>query len=954
MVKELHVFAHTHWDREWYQPFETYRAYLVAVVRKIVLDLESGDLCKFYLDGQSVVLEDVLEMAPELAPRLSRLMESGELAAGPWYVLADQLLVCGESLIRNLRLGIKTVAQFGRPALIGYCPDTFGHSLDLPRILSGCGIKSAILWRGAPDLEGEQAFFWESPDGSQVLTYLLARGYYQTAFHELLGGADDRLLAANMGKLADYLLPLVEDGCLPDGTSGLYDRSLGLSLYPIGADHAAPPARYVSKLKGLNDEFEKRGTKVRLVPIQLADFVELLEQRVEDKASHLRMVSRELRDNSTAFKHCAAYILPGVLSTRLYLKKANRHLEQSLFRNYEPLFASLHLRGMLEYPSAELDHALKLLLKNQPHDSICGCSVDAVHQEMISRYARAEHVLSALKEKADDVRTGLPEESGMSFCDPDLHYKNLVVVNAAPVPRSAPVPVRFYVNPGAKLNLDRNVFQLEKRCFSDQLFAGWGKTPYYKNVDIVEGWVWAENVPATGESILPWPGLSGNSSANIAPVRARDKILDNGLLQVSVDGQGDLVVVSLLPGCKPVTYKLRHRFRDVGDAGDTYNFDPIANDKAVFSRLKSTRIGQKGRLLSSLILRYEIDIPQGLIIGKQPSGGIAEIKRSSTKIKHEIEVELTVKRGSSMLFFDTSWRNESSGHRLEVLFDCERPIHASFSENHFSLVQRFHQTSKKPVALPVKPAHEAPCDRYPAQRFVIANGQVFLNSGLPEYGVEGKSLSLTVLRSVSILSRGRMRTRGGGAGPHLEVKEAACLGWNQVSYAWAPLVLHDQKQALLDLLSDENRVQAYAYADEFEHNMQATLSVKQDLPERFCLAQVNNPCLRLSGMYIADEGKTLVLRVLNVANKKHQGRLYLNFDFRSVQNCNLLEQEQEPLVYRQYPEDLSGFDQALRSQSLSWIEFELGPNELRTIKLRLQQDAKRQTIKRAGKKKAKA
>ena len=105
-MPKLFIYLHTHWDREWYLPFESFRTRLVALVNDVCRDLESGALPSFYLDGQSSVLEDACQLNQALKPRITKLMRSGKLSAGPWYVLADQMLVSGESLIRNLKLGL--------------------------------------------------------------------------------------------------------------------------------------------------------------------------------------------------------------------------------------------------------------------------------------------------------------------------------------------------------------------------------------------------------------------------------------------------------------------------------------------------------------------------------------------------------------------------------------------------------------------------------------------------------------------------------------------------------------------------------------------------------------------------------------------------------------------------------------------------------------------------------
>ncbi len=146
-LKDFNLYLHTHWDREWYLPFETYRVQLVAVVKQVLSQLESGELPNFLLDGQSCALEDVLLIEPQLEPRIVRLMSEDKLAAGPWYVLADQLLVSGESLVRNMKIGLDATRKLGAPAMIGYCPDTFGphcgHATDSAGVRHRYGLRLA-------------------------------------------------------------------------------------------------------------------------------------------------------------------------------------------------------------------------------------------------------------------------------------------------------------------------------------------------------------------------------------------------------------------------------------------------------------------------------------------------------------------------------------------------------------------------------------------------------------------------------------------------------------------------------------------------------------------------------------------------------------------------------------------------------------------------------------------
>ncbi|MEZ4543130.1 MAG: hypothetical protein R3C24_04430 [Cyanobacteriota/Melainabacteria group bacterium] len=200
--RRICLYTQTHWDREWYWEFEKYRCQLGSVARQLAAELEEGAMPVFHLDGQSCALEDIIAIQPDMEKRLGKLISRGKLRVGPWYVLADQMLVSGESLVRNLERGIKIASRYGDPLAVGYLPDTFGHTQDMPRILIGFGIDNAVVWRGVPELDQGPAFLWRSPDGSEVLAYLLPDGYYQTAFHE----AEGKEPAESRAMLGEYLL----------------------------------------------------------------------------------------------------------------------------------------------------------------------------------------------------------------------------------------------------------------------------------------------------------------------------------------------------------------------------------------------------------------------------------------------------------------------------------------------------------------------------------------------------------------------------------------------------------------------------------------------------------------------------------------------------------------------------------------------------------------------------
>jgi hypothetical protein len=888
------LYVHTHWDREWYLPFQGFQSFLVDVARRIVRDLRSGQLSHFYFDGQSVVFEDILEIHPEFESEFKALMAEGKLSAGPWYVLADQMLVGGESLVRNLHVGMKETRKYGEPSKIGYCPDTFGHSQDLPRILSGFGILSCVIWRGVPKIDSP-VFWWQSPDGSRVLAYHLTKGYCQTDFHDFapatLRGDEQQEM---VNKLRDALLPWVEIGAGENGHISPYCSLVDGALHPVGADHAAPPPEFANSVERVNSSFARESLPLKAVPCSLTEFLERVQTSVEKHKVRVGLLAGEMRDNSASGQYARGYLLYGVLSTRLYLKRANRLAEYRLTRLIEPSLSHLFLRSIMPYPTEEISFTWKLLLKNHPHDSICGCSVDQVHEEMMLRSKGVDQLLLAIERAAENALSGKAESERVSPRDPDFSASALRVYNAANQSVSAPVPFTWFVKPGERLAGGDHV-QIEKRKWCDQLFAGWGAVPYYKAVDCVEGWLWAEDVPAHGSRALTWP-LPKSTPRQPDPepsARAHGKTLSNGLLHLTVEGDGTLVVTTTLPGRAVHSYRLGHKLRDTADGGDSYNYDPIARDKPIYASFESAAIKRKGPLVSTLSLTYAIDIPCGLTFpekSKTPLNKPVPFKRSKKRILHKVTTEVSLHRGLPIVFFNTTWVNESSDHRLEVVFETGGAVHASYSENHFSLVRRSHH----PVArakggaceLPVEDGQEAVPDRFPCQRFFIANGQLFLNTGLPEYGIERSFATGTILRAVSYLSRPRLRTRGGGAGPNIFVPGANCLGENVASYGWAPLSV-PKRASSPELLTDELVVEAYALAEQYEGSLWPLLERDKGRSSQAedRLFVLDNKAVRVVAQFVEDDGKVFVVRLLNVAQSKQKVRIKADFKFDEAALC---------------------------------------------------------------------
>jgi alpha-mannosidase len=370
LVERYFVVPHTHWDREWYRPFEHFRLMLGSVVDEVLDTLERDPaFTTFTLDGQAIVLEDYIAVRPENESRLRALIAAGRIEVGPSYVLPDEFLVGGEPLVRNLLIGRAVCERFGgRPSRAGYLPDSFGHPLQLPQILAGFGIESFLFSRGLGDQVDDLgiAFNWVAPDGSAVLALQLLADYSNFAN---ISGADDaearvRALLERFGQ-------------------GLERADAHEVVLCNGTDHR----RVQPEMPVVCAELERRFPGSTFAIAQYSDYVSAL------RTAELPSFTGELLGSRLW------NVLRGVNSARLYLKQANERAEQRLL-SVETLAALCALRAGGRFPLEDFTFAWQELLKCHPHDSICGCSCDEVHRDMLVRYASLDRTLELLTSNA--------------------------------------------------------------------------------------------------------------------------------------------------------------------------------------------------------------------------------------------------------------------------------------------------------------------------------------------------------------------------------------------------------------------------------------------------------------------------------------------------------------------------------------------------------------------------
>lgn len=611
----LHVISHTHWDREWYQPFEQFRLRLVDLVDHLLEIFDRYPDYIFELDAQTVCLEDYLEIRPERRAILKHWIRKGNLRVGPWYVQNDFFLTSGEATIRNLLTGRRIAREFGKCGDVGYAPDQFGLIRQLPQILAGFGIDSCIFGRGF-DRSAKNEFFWESPDGSRVLASFLSRWY-----NNLQRLSADPEKAAKFAELA--VVSQNDEAATPH------------RLLMNGVDHLEAQEDLPEVLKHL-PEFRQS---------TLRAFID----GVKADSAGLPVIAAEMRGGDFSST------LPGTLSAWVPLKMANVRAQAELEWKLEPLSVMLALAAgdWSFYETEPLRYAWKLLLQNHPHDSICGCSTPRVHADNRNRFARLNDLTDGLE---DRLFRRFFERLDRSSYTPDDYL--LAVFNPAPHPSSEELTAVL------QFPLEENVtgFELRSPCGKQvgfELISRELRTKTsYPAINLPGKNACTEyrirfsagELPPMGYRVYTVRPLRGVSLETPAKCR-----LENGRLAFRVDPAGRLFLTDLHTGKE---YQDLITFRDEADIGHTYNFFP-APDPAEINIPAVSRIEVEHKP-DCVEVRYRFSLPRDYDFARK--------RRSAETEEKRLTVRYSLKRHATRLSVEIEAENRSAAHRLRALF----------------------------------------------------------------------------------------------------------------------------------------------------------------------------------------------------------------------------------------------------------------------------------------------
>ena len=702
MKKTLHIIPHSHWDREWYLPFEKHRVRLIELFDRLIEVMEQNeDYTYYHMDGQYIVIEDYLEIRPQMRDRLLALVRAGRIQVGPWYILQDEYLTSGEANVRNMLYGIKLCREIGaEPVETGYFPDAFGNISQAPQIVRGFGFDNAVFGRGLNDVGADNKIvkengitkseiLWRSPDGSEVMGVMFA-GWYSNA-NEL--PSDPEALRQTLANLVGQTTRFA-----------MTDHLLGMN----GCDHQ-PIQTDLHKVIALANEVQDE------VVVKQSNFKDYIEEL------------RPYRDTFPVFEgeingqlSAGACPLICTASAHVDIKQKNHDVQHLLERIAEPAGMIAKLGGG-EYSSDLFLYAWKKLMQNHPHDSICSCSCDEIYEEMKTRFAKSAACGEELRDASLDY---LAATVNTADADGDAA---IIVLSLEPgqsvVTVTANIDFDLSDDTRAIAIFDENGNEVPAKFtyipnqFTYTLPKDRFRQPRYVNRFAVEMQV---QMHGMGYRVF---SVKKQAASIKTAISYAENCMENEFLAVRINQNGTVDVTDKRTGR---FYAGQNLFEDTHDVGNLYNYVQAEGDVAVTTANATADIALHE--ITPWSVTFKVTVPMA--------------------IDADITTYVTLSDKIARVDFKTVVTNRAEDHRLRALFTSDIVTEHVYAEGQFDVVRRDITPS---------PMWKNPCNAQRMQAFVTLESEcgtdalMVANRGLCEYEVlrDGRNtLAITLLRAI--------------------------------------------------------------------------------------------------------------------------------------------------------------------------------------------------------------
>ncbi|MGX1902617.1 glycoside hydrolase family 38 N-terminal domain-containing protein [Thermolongibacillus altinsuensis] len=843
----FHVISHTHWDREWHKTYQQYRIKLVRFMDELIELLETNPAyTSFMLDGQTVILEDYLEIKPANRDRIARLVQEGRLIIGPWYVQPDEFIPSGESLIRNLLIGQQIANEFGPAMQIGYLPDSFGQAAQIPQILNGFGIKNAVFWRGITNEETEKTeFWWEGPDGSKVLTTHLPLGY-----------GNGRMLSTNL----EQSVSVIDEN---------YEKLKDMVTSPnilimCGFDQRNATKELPEIVEKLNRYYASIDSKFQVKISKLKDYFDAVSQ----EAKNLKTISGEFRKGKNMRVHIS------IASTRLDLKKENFNV-QNLYEKYvEPLNTMSYLMGN-QYDNAIINKGWKYILQNHAHDSICNVCTDDTHKEMEMRYKFAKQIgqtilSDTINELIDKIK--FEDSKGIPLVVFNiLGHKRKNVVEATLHLKTKQFTIRdssgnlipYQIVDVTEENL--NDKQIEIGVKNEDQFVLAVKIKFLAEVD---GFGYKTFYIKENESV----------PENSCYVYS-DGVFTNDFFQVNIESNGSLTITDSITR---KTFKNLNIFEESGNAGDEYDFSPPREDEIITTKDSSPEIKviHNGPIFATVKITYTMRFPEDT----------DENRRSTHYKTSTIESYVTVNRYEDRVDIKTVIDNTVKNHRIRALFETGLKTSTHIADQHFGTIRR--ENYLKQVEYWEKENwEERYYPIYPQQKFVDVSdserGISILNKGLPQYEILNGNkpvIALTLLSGTDYMGKQDLLYRPGRrSGLHVETPDSIMYGKHEMEYSIVP---HSGNDIDSKISQKSNEYTSPMYAVPVYDKPEDGL-----FDDEYTFIKLLDHRIAISAVKKCENDNGIIVRIYNTTNQNIRfAKIYFNSEiFQKVEIADLNE-----------------------------------------------------------------